>query len=145
MGGHGMGMNHGDMMMSMYFHLGYKETILFSFWTIDSLGGRSYDSSSQDLAFGASWLSRSACIKNLISGLIGSMVGIFLASMLYEGLKVFREFLLQRTLVCERSHNGTSQHHSANNGLRVPLATEHVETPDGSAMMTPPVKTTFMR
>uniref|UniRef100_A0A915I614 Copper transport protein n=1 Tax=Romanomermis culicivorax TaxID=13658 RepID=A0A915I614_ROMCU len=56
-------------MMAMWFHFGYVETILFSFWKIDS-----------------------------ITGLIGSMVGIFLMSMLYEGLIVFREYLLQRSL-----------------------------------------------
>lgn len=61
-----LGMGHG---MMMYFHGGYAETILFSFWQIDS-----------------------------VAGLLGSMLGIFLLTMLYEGLKVYREYLLQRAL-----------------------------------------------
>jgi len=111
------GMDHGDMMM-MFFHLGYKETILFSFWTINSVGG-----------------------------LIGSMIGIFLASLLYEGLKVFREYLLQRTLVSERAAaaNHLSARDRSNNGLRVPLANENGESPDGSSVINPPVKTTLLR
>ena len=35
--GHG-GMTGMDMGMAMYFHGGYTETILFSFWQIDSIG-----------------------------------------------------------------------------------------------------------
>lgn len=50
----------------MSFHFGYEETILFEFWKISTIGG-----------------------------LIGSMVGIFILAMLYEGLKYFR-------LVCEK-------------------------------------------
>jgi len=59
-------MNHDDM-MKMYFHGGYHETILFSFWRISS-----------------------------IEGLIGSMIGCFLLGVLYEGLKFVREFLVRR-------------------------------------------------
>lgn len=45
----------------MSFHFGVDETILFEFWKIDSVGG-----------------------------LIGSMIGIFILAMLYEGLKYWR-------------------------------------------------------
>lgn len=45
----------------MAFHFGYEETILFTFWKIST-----------------------------VSGLIGSMVGIFFMSALYEGLKYYR-------------------------------------------------------
>ncbi|XP_073994403.1 high affinity copper uptake protein 1-like isoform X2 [Rhodnius prolixus] len=54
----------GHMGMQMYFHFGLNEIILFSFWEIST-----------------------------IEGLIGSMVGIFILALLYEGLKYFREFL----------------------------------------------------
>uniref|UniRef100_T1H6C0 Copper transport protein n=1 Tax=Megaselia scalaris TaxID=36166 RepID=T1H6C0_MEGSC len=50
------------------FHFGYNETILFSSWTISSVGG-----------------------------LIGSMVAIFLMATLYEGLKYYREYLFWKT------------------------------------------------
>ena len=55
-----------DMGMAMYFHGGYTETILFSFWRIDSIGG-----------------------------LVGSMVGCFLLAIIYEGLKFYREHLFR--------------------------------------------------
>ena len=58
-----------DMMMMMYFHGGYNETILFDFWRISTLGG-----------------------------LIGSMIGCFLLGILYEGLKFFREFLFSHEM-----------------------------------------------
>ncbi|XP_061386699.1 high affinity copper uptake protein 1 [Musca vetustissima] len=58
-------MNH---MMSMSFHFGYNETILFDWWRIDS-----------------------------IAGLIGSMIAIFIVAVLYEGLKYYREFLFWKT------------------------------------------------
>ena len=54
-------------MMKMYFHGGYNEVILFSFWRISTVGG-----------------------------LIGSMIGCFLLGVLYEGLKFFREFILRK-------------------------------------------------
>jgi copper transporter 1 len=57
--GHGMG-----GMMSMAFHGGYDETILFTQWQINSL-----------------------------SGLLWSMLVIFIMGMLYEGLKYYREHL----------------------------------------------------
>lgn len=63
-----MNMNHSGMGMAMAFHAGYTETILFKQWSIDSIGG-----------------------------LIGSMVGIFILSMLYEGLKYYREYLYRLT------------------------------------------------
>jgi len=53
--------------MMMYFHGGYNEVILFSFWEISSIGG-----------------------------LIGSMVGIFIMGVLLEGLKFYREYLLSQ-------------------------------------------------
>ena len=53
-------------MMMMYFHGGYNEVILFDFWRISSL-----------------------------AGLLVSMLGLFILGILYEGLKFFREFLLQ--------------------------------------------------
>lgn len=55
-------------MMSMAFHGGYNETILFDFWKISSL-----------------------------SGLIWSMIAIFLVAAMYEGLKYYREFLFWKT------------------------------------------------
>jgi len=62
----GGAMKHDDM-MKMYFHGGYNEVILFSFWRISSVGG-----------------------------LVGSMIGCFLLGVLYEGLKFFREFMLRQ-------------------------------------------------
>ncbi|KAK9306264.1 hypothetical protein QLX08_002991 [Tetragonisca angustula] len=55
-----MGM-HG---MSMVFHGGYCENVLFESWKISS-----------------------------ISGLVGSMIGIMIMAALYEGLKYYREYL----------------------------------------------------
>jgi len=60
-------MKEGMMMMSMTFHGGCNEVILFNFWKISTVGG-----------------------------LIGSMVGCFLLGILYEGLKFYREFLMAR-------------------------------------------------
>ncbi|XP_065202248.1 high affinity copper uptake protein 1 isoform X2 [Planococcus citri] len=62
--GHDM-MSH---MMSMSFHFGCEETVLFSFWKFSSYGG-----------------------------LIGSMIGIFILAVLYEGLKYYREHLFWRS------------------------------------------------
>ncbi|XP_015182728.1 PREDICTED: high affinity copper uptake protein 1 isoform X2 [Polistes dominula] len=59
-----MGM-HG---MSMVFHGGYCETILFETWKITSVGG-----------------------------LVGSMIGIMIMATLYEGLKYYREYLFWKT------------------------------------------------
>lgn len=55
-------------MMSMAFHGGYNETILFEQWKIDSL-----------------------------SGLLWSMLLIFIMAALYEGLKYYREHLFWKT------------------------------------------------
>lgn len=60
---------HGMMDMSMSFHFGYKETILFSWWKIHNIGG-----------------------------LIGSMIGIFILALLYEGLKYWREHLFRKAI-----------------------------------------------
>ncbi|XP_058062675.1 high affinity copper uptake protein 1 isoform X1 [Anopheles bellator] len=78
-GGHGDHHGHGGAsgdgvsgmvhhMMSMSFHGGYDETILFEQWKIDSLGG-----------------------------LLWSMLAIFVMAALYEGLKYYREHLFWRT------------------------------------------------
>ncbi|XP_067635734.1 high affinity copper uptake protein 1 isoform X2 [Eurosta solidaginis] len=55
-------------MMSMAFHFGYNETVLFSWWKFDS-----------------------------IMGLVGSMIAIFVMAVLYEGLKYYREYLFWKT------------------------------------------------
>ncbi|XP_050423732.1 high affinity copper uptake protein 1-like isoform X2 [Adelges cooleyi] len=55
-------------MMSMSFHFGTDETVLFDWWKF-----------------------------NTTSGLIYSMVGIFLMATLYEGLKYFREYLFWKS------------------------------------------------
>ncbi|XP_055913288.1 high affinity copper uptake protein 1 [Eupeodes corollae] len=57
-----------DHMMSMAFHFGCNETILFSGWKIET-----------------------------VFGLIGSMIAIFLMATLYEGLKYYREYLFWKT------------------------------------------------
>ncbi|KAK2586352.1 hypothetical protein KPH14_010643 [Odynerus spinipes] len=59
-----MGM-HG---MSMAFHGGYCETVLFESWKISSVGG-----------------------------LVGSVIGIIIMATLYEGLKYYREYLFWKT------------------------------------------------
>nr|AAM75086.1 RH42635p [Drosophila melanogaster] len=64
-GGSGTGMEH---MMPMAFHFGYNETILFSWWHIET-----------------------------VAGLIGSMIAIFLLALMYEGLKYYREYLFWKT------------------------------------------------
>lgn len=64
-GGPGAMVHH---MMSMSFHGGYDETILFEQWKIDSVGG-----------------------------LLWSMLVIFVMAALYEGLKYYREHLFWRT------------------------------------------------
>lgn len=69
-GGHGDHDGDGSMghMMSMAFHFGINETVLFNSWTFNSVGG-----------------------------LIGSMIGIFFLAALYEGLKYYREYLFWKT------------------------------------------------
>ncbi|XP_063245131.1 high affinity copper uptake protein 1-like isoform X2 [Bacillus rossius redtenbacheri] len=64
------GMDHSAMghSMSMAFHFGYTETVLFDSWKINGVGG-----------------------------LIGSMIGIFIMSALYEGLKYYREYLFWKS------------------------------------------------
>jgi len=95
-GGHDAG-GHDMMSMKMYFHFGYDEKyVLFTWWSITSVGG-----------------------------LIGSMIGIFLLAMLYEGLKVLREYLLHRSMRLDESGMSRQSGSSASsNGLRVPLAGE---------------------
>lgn len=55
-------------MMSMSFHFGTNETVLFDWWTFSTT-----------------------------SGLVYSMIGIFLMATLYEGLKYFREYLFWKS------------------------------------------------
>ncbi|XP_043657814.1 high affinity copper uptake protein 1 isoform X2 [Drosophila teissieri] len=64
-GGSGTGMEH---MMPMAFHFGHNETILFSWWHIET-----------------------------VAGLVGSMIAIFLLALMYEGLKYYREYLFWKT------------------------------------------------
>jgi len=64
-GGHDMDM---DMGMKMYFHAGTAETILFTFWKTEYVGG-----------------------------FVGSAIGIFVLALLYEALKFFREYLYERS------------------------------------------------
>lgn len=60
---------HMNMMQHMMsFHFGCEETVLFSFWKFTTYGG-----------------------------LIGSMIGIFILAVLYEGLKYYREHLFWRS------------------------------------------------
>ncbi|PSN45147.1 hypothetical protein C0J52_03924 [Blattella germanica] len=62
--------NHPALMShSLAFHGGYKETILFYFWKIDSVGG-----------------------------IIGSMIGVFLMAALYEGLNRVLFFIVTQGL-----------------------------------------------
>ena len=83
--GMGMGMDGG---MAMYFHGGYTETILFSFWKIDSVGG-----------------------------LVGSMVGCFLLAVIYEGLKFYREHLFRQNFrPAASTATGYSRAKSGRNG-----------------------------
>ncbi|KAF6205197.1 hypothetical protein GE061_019364 [Apolygus lucorum] len=73
--GSGMSMgNHSGhhMMMMMYFHFGTEEVILFDFWRIST-----------------------------ISGLLFSMVLVFIAGIFYEGIKFYRCYLEQK----ERASN----------------------------------------
>ncbi|XP_023242857.1 high affinity copper uptake protein 1-like [Centruroides sculpturatus] len=79
-----------DMMnmnhMMMYFHGGVKVTILFKEWAVSTAGG-----------------------------LVGSVIGIFLLALIYEGLKYFREHLfkvhlssIQFSTVAVTEQNGDS-------------------------------------
>ncbi|XP_032666199.1 high affinity copper uptake protein 1 isoform X2 [Odontomachus brunneus] len=54
--------------MSMTFHTGFCESVLFDNWRITSIGG-----------------------------LVGSMIGIVIMAALYEGLKYYREYLFWKT------------------------------------------------
>ncbi|XP_052753779.1 high affinity copper uptake protein 1-like isoform X2 [Galleria mellonella] len=65
-GGHGSSMSHS--MMSMTFHGGYVETILFSWWNVQDVGE-----------------------------FVGSFFAIFIMALLYEGLKYYRKHLLWKT------------------------------------------------
>ncbi|KAF5276104.1 hypothetical protein FQR65_LT16490 [Abscondita terminalis] len=65
---HNEGGHSGHSMMSMSFHFGVSETVLFNSWTFSN-----------------------------VAGLIGSMIGIFFMAALYEGLKYYREYLFWKT------------------------------------------------
>lgn len=70
-------MKHDSMdMMKMYFHGGVKEMILFYGWKTENVGQ-----------------------------LIGSCIVLFIAALLYEGLKVFREELLVKANLAIRLQN----------------------------------------
>lgn len=77
-------------MMSMSFHGGYDETILFEQWKIDSLGG-----------------------------LLWSMLLIFVMAALYEGLKYYREHLFWRTYNALQYRPVTVTEKSNGNGVAV--------------------------
>uniref|UniRef100_A0A182PNB9 Copper transport protein n=1 Tax=Anopheles epiroticus TaxID=199890 RepID=A0A182PNB9_9DIPT len=77
-------------MMSMSFHGGYDETILFEQWKIDSLGG-----------------------------LLWSMLLIFVMAALYEGLKYYREHLFWRTYNALQYRPVTVTEKSNGNGVTV--------------------------
>ncbi|XP_019619350.1 PREDICTED: high affinity copper uptake protein 1-like isoform X1 [Branchiostoma belcheri] len=67
----------GGMMMPMSFYFGYRGVVvLFAGWVINDIGT-----------------------------LIGSMVGICIIAALYEGLKVFREHLLRKSMVTVSYHS----------------------------------------
>lgn len=61
----------------MSFHFGYNETILFDWWSINNIGG-----------------------------LIGSMIGIFILAMLYEGLKYWRWVFWVHSYPPHHEHSG---------------------------------------
>ncbi|XP_051166537.1 high affinity copper uptake protein 1-like [Leptopilina boulardi] len=61
-------MNHSIYTMSMFFHGGHYETVLFNFWQIST-----------------------------IDDLIMSIVGVIIMATLYEGLKYYREYIFMRT------------------------------------------------
>lgn len=68
-----------NMMMSMTFHFGVEETILFEFWKINSLFGMSH-------------------IVLLFQSFIGLLIScgiIFLLCLLYEGVKAARRFIYE--------------------------------------------------
>ncbi|XP_066294117.1 high affinity copper uptake protein 1-like isoform X2 [Branchiostoma lanceolatum] len=68
---------HLGMMMQMSFYFGYTDVVvLFDGWVINDIGT-----------------------------LIGSMVGICIIAALYEGLKVFREHLLRKSMVTVSYHS----------------------------------------
>lgn len=70
---HDVGASTSDMCsnmhgMSMTFHTGYSESVLFENWKVTSIGS-----------------------------LVGSMIGIIIMAALYEGLKYYREYLFWKT------------------------------------------------
>uniref|UniRef100_A0A7E4UMZ6 Copper transport protein n=1 Tax=Panagrellus redivivus TaxID=6233 RepID=A0A7E4UMZ6_PANRE len=70
---------HGEHMMKMYFHFGFKEVILFNFWEIDSF-----------------------------FGMLLSFIVIFALGALYEGLKTVRIYLQikEAKRMKKRAHRG---------------------------------------
>ncbi|GAB6021886.1 hypothetical protein CHUAL_006052 [Chamberlinius hualienensis] len=66
--GHDMDDMGNSTMMAMYFHTGFKETILFQGWATTSVGG-----------------------------MVGSCIGVFFIAILYEALKYYREYLFKQT------------------------------------------------
>uniref|UniRef100_A0A1A9WVL7 Copper transport protein n=1 Tax=Glossina brevipalpis TaxID=37001 RepID=A0A1A9WVL7_9MUSC len=64
----GSNMHMMHSMMSMSFHFGCNETILFDFWKVTTI-----------------W------------GMLGSAIAVFILALLYEGLKYYREYLFWKT------------------------------------------------
>lgn len=78
----------------MYFHTGVEEVILFSQWKTTSWQG--------ECASGASLPACQSFFNHAFyfchTGMLGSCFAVFFMAALYEGLKVGREILLQRSL-----------------------------------------------
>lgn len=79
----------------------------------------------------------------IVLGLVGSCIGLFILAMLYEGLKVFREYLLEKA-ICKQQQRAEShaQNSDANNG---PLNGEAGEdpTPDSTRSLTVDFRSEF--
>lgn len=79
---HQMGPMMNMDMMKMYFHTGVEETVLFYRWKVTTVGG-----------------------------MVGSCIAIFIVAMLYEGLKMLREYLSRKYNI-----SNISQSYNCNNG-----------------------------
>lgn len=96
---HGSGMGHE---MAMFFHGGVAETILFSTWRINTVGGP------LPLPLTPSRVLQGSSEGGL-TGLAVSCLALCLIALLYEGLKVGRE-ILQRRLACTCSCGQFGRH-----------------------------------
>jgi copper transporter 1 len=79
---HGGSNSAGSHDMKMFFHGGYDEVVLFDLWRISS-----------------------------ISGLVLSCLFLFVAAVLYEGLKVFRDRLQRASCDCDREGEKSASKH----------------------------------